>query len=428
MRAHRLTPMVLAVLGALMLSVGSASAATGGVEYLSSFNAPGAGFAEPDGISVNQSNGDVYVADRGHALDVFNSAGIFQSALTGPAFEGLNDAAIDEATGKIFVANDALNVEVYSASGVYETTWTGSNTPQGGLGGRGNDDHVAVDNSKSPSDPSAGDVYVAVGSSTNIGGSEGVVDKFNAKGEYLSQINGAERPEGAFAWEELDGITVNSSGDVYVFEGHGVVDEFSPEGKYMRRLAGLPPGVRDVAVNGTSGDLYVVDGSTVDLFNSSDEVQAQLLGTTGGPFTEPLGVGIDESSGDAYLSDGGPKIVDVFGPASLPPAPNTEAESSDTGTSVTLNGSLNPGGVNTSFLFSYNRGTTSCAGSTTSVASAGSGSSPVHEEATIVVEPNTQYTFCVYALVGELARAGSPITLTTPALKPTVEAPAPPRL
>ncbi len=442
MRAHRLTLTVLVTLGTLMLGAGSASAATGGLEFLSSFGActgpggtcePGQFVNNPSEIAVDQSSGDVYVVDAGQALDIFNSAGVFQSALTGPRFEGLLlDAAVDEATGQIFVSNDPFHsrneageVEVFSSSGAYEATWTGSNTPQGGFDIEGFD-FVAVDNSKSPSDPSAGDVYVATGANYNVlhNLGRGYVDKFNTNGEYLSQFNGAERPEGPFAHEGLRGITVDSHGDVYVFEaGSAVVSKFGPEGKYISRLT-VAPGVADVAVNGASGDVYVVDGAAVDLFDSSGVLQGQLLGTAGGFFTAPLGIALDEASGDAYVSDGGPKVVDEFGPASLPPEPTIdEAPSADTGTSVTLHGSLNPGGVSTSYYFSYDQGT-SCLGNTTPIADAGSGENPVDEQATVSVEPATQYTVCFYALVGKLARASSLLTFTTTGLKPTVEAPS----
>jgi hypothetical protein len=411
-----------------LLAAASAAAATGGLEFLSSFNRPGAGFGD---VAVNQSNGDVYVVDSG-AVDVFNSASVFQSAFA----VGANDVAVDEATGQIFVTNhvpgssESSDVEVFSASGVYETTWTGSNTPsdQEGLGGRG-EDFVAVDNSKSPSDPSAGDVYVAIQSSTRSGGSEGLVDKFNAKGEYLSQFSGVERPESYFNWLELGGITVDSSGGVYVFEkgfgmtgqgeGSPVVDEFSPEGKYMRRVTGMPQ-MRGFAVNG--GDIYAVAGSNVYLFDSSGALEGELLGAPSGPFSEPLAMAFNEAAGDSYVPDGGSEAVDVFGPASMPPAPSTDPPSAVTGTSLVMHGDLNPGGVSTKYFFSYKQGA-SCEGNTTALSSAGSGGGDVNEEASLTgLEPDAEYTYCVYAVVGDMASAGAPVTVTTTALAPTIEA------
>jgi hypothetical protein len=413
----------LATLATLALGAGTASAATGGLEYLSSFNAPGAGFSEPSSVTVDQSNGDVYVVDpRVGAVDVFDSAGVYQSALTGPFGQRLLNAAVDEATGQVFVSNEAGDVEVFSSAGVHEATWTGSNTPQGVLGGR-DIQYVAVDNSKSPSDPSAGDVYVATGSTGRYQGEPGLVDKFNVKGEYLGQFTGSGGPEGIFGWEEIRGIAVGSNGEVFVLErGSSVVDEFSPEGKYIRRMVGPPSGGQAVAVNGADGDIYFVDGSTVYLFNLAGELQAQIFGTGKGPFSEPAGIAFDESSGDAYLSEGATKLMDRFGPAPLPPQPSTEAPSDDTGTSVMLNGELNPGGVSASYFFSYAKGTTTCAESSTSITEAGSGSSPVHEELMLSVEPDTQYTVCIDTLIGETSRVGPPVTFTTKALKPTVEA------
>ncbi|MGH2853876.1 MAG: hypothetical protein ACRDLF_06755 [Solirubrobacteraceae bacterium] len=418
----------LATIAVSLLAAATAGAAAGGLEFLSSFNAPGAGFADPNAIAVNQSNGDVYVVDNARAVDIFNSAGVFQSALTGPAFEGLvNDVAVDEATGQIFVVNYALQVEVYSSAGVHEATWTGSNTPLGDLGARGND-YVAVDNSQSPSDPSAGDVYVAVGKDTSAfrDAGEGVVEKFNAEGEWLSQFNGAERPEGPFPSrveepEGLGGITVDSNGDVYLFEqASGVIDQFGPEGKYLHQLTALP-GVRYVAAPAGGSGVYAVAGANVYLLDASGALQWQLLGTANGPFSEPAAIAGNEATGDAYLSEGGPKVVDRFGPASLPPAPSTEPPTGNVGTSVVAHGELNPGGVSTGYFFSYGKGT-SCVGNQTALSSAGSGSSAVSEEATLALEPDTQYTYCLSAVVGEIARAGSPVTFTTTALAPAIEA------
>jgi DNA-binding beta-propeller fold protein YncE len=431
---RRVTLAGLATLATLTFGAGSASAATGGLESLSSFSGPIANFLVPSGLAVNQTNGDVYVAEGETAYDggtqslyVFSSEGSLKTTLQAHnhANYKLNGISVSTATGRIYVAEDgAGRVILFNAAGAVEGEWEGLGTPQGEFDRRyGLNVEVAVDNSTSHADVSAGDVYV-------LDSNAGVVDKLSPEGteeKYLSQFNGGETPAGSFPGEGgLDGIAVDASGDVYVSDSvDHVVDVFSPEGKYLRQLTGMTsPG--SIAINGADGDVYVVDDASglVDVFNATGEPQGALVGPSSGFFTTPRGIAVNETSGEVYVLDAGTKAVDGYGPASqpLPPQPNTEAPSSDMGTSVTLNGTLNPGGVGTNYFFSYDESATSCAGHLTPITGAGSGASPVHGEATIAVEPDTQYTVCVYALVGQMAHVGPPVTFTTTALKPTVEA------
>ena len=98
---------------------------------------------------------------------------------------------------------------------------TGASTPAGffsfPMGVYGTPAAVAVDNSKSLSDPSAGDLYV-------MDAGHGVIDKFSPSGEYLSQI-------ADFGSHELLGLAVDADGIVRVDLATGktnevVVDEF----------------------------------------------------------------------------------------------------------------------------------------------------------------------------------------------------------
>ena len=72
---------------------------------------------------------------------------------------------------------------------------------------------IAVDNSTSPSDPSAGDLYV-------MDAGHGVIDKFSPDGEYLSQITGFAPATGS-SERELLGLAVDASGTVRVDLGPG---------------------------------------------------------------------------------------------------------------------------------------------------------------------------------------------------------------
>ena len=116
--------------------------------YTSSFGSEGEGegqFKEPQGVAVNEATGNVYVVDRGNGrVEEFSSTGLVIGEIRGGA----------SPTGR-FVG------------------------PTG----------IAVDNSGSPLDPSAGDVYV-------VDQGHDVIDKFSAGGGYEGQLTGT--PEGSF--------------------------------------------------------------------------------------------------------------------------------------------------------------------------------------------------------------------------------------
>jgi DNA-binding beta-propeller fold protein YncE len=152
-------------------------------------------FSNPNGIAVEESTGDVYVADIGtdtvYKFDAsgnpVNFASLGSNALTG-------------------IATEAKSFSFP----------TGYGSPAA----------IAVDNSKSPSDPSAGDLYV-------MDAGHRVIDKFSTEGQYVSQmtsfpLEGEPAPAG-----ELLGLGVDGSGTVHVFSmneslssGRILIDEF----------------------------------------------------------------------------------------------------------------------------------------------------------------------------------------------------------
>ncbi len=142
-------------------------------------------FSNPNGIAVDESTGDVYVADigtqtvykfdaSGNSVNFTAGAGTGTNALTGIPAQSGNPA------------------ELFSFPNVYGTPAA-----------------IAVDNSKSPSDPSAGDLYV-------MDGGHSVIDKFSPEGAYLSQIGGFPPSYGDPEGERLLGLGVDGSGTVHV--------------------------------------------------------------------------------------------------------------------------------------------------------------------------------------------------------------------
>lgn len=99
---------------------------------------------------------------------------------------------------------------------------------------------------------------------------------------------------------------------------------------------------------------------------------------------------------------------------STAPSATTGAAGSVTGTGATLNGTVNPAGQMTSYHFEY--GTDTTYGTSTSDASAGSGSSDVAAVASIAgLSPNTTYHFRIVAVNATGTTRGADHTFTTPA-------------
>ncbi len=261
---------------------------------------------------------------------------------------------------------------------------------------------VAVDDSASLlTDPSSGDVYVV-----NTG--HDVIDKFSATGEYLGELKGP--PSEAF--ESVEGVTVDTAGNVWVWgtgkyvegtsienndhllftfddaaengfvslqqtarTGSGtnfpafVVDTVSNDlffatnsyGLLKMSIAGIfleeeVDGfdfreTKGLAVEGSSGRFYVDAGESVSVFEAGGG-QFKLQPTFGsGNLTAGRGLAVDSSTGAVYVADVGSDTVAKF---TLLPSVATEAPSGLTGTSATLDGTVDPNGeAVTSCEFEY---------------------------------------------------------------------------
>jgi hypothetical protein len=145
-------------------------------------------------------------------------------------------------------------------------------------------------------DQSSGAVYVTESNFFELG--QGVVDKFNATGEYAKvQIKGAKIPsQKTFSLGFASGVAVDNStgatkGDVYVADTeNGVLDRFSEAGVFLCQITGKTPASAEEEeheCNGAAGSL-TPDGSI-----------------------KPSGVAVD-ISGDVYLADGEHRVIDKF--------------------------------------------------------------------------------------------------------------------
>ena len=130
---------------------------------------------------------------------------------------------------------------------------------------------------------SKGDVYVVDGQSTSR------VEEFSAAGAFITKwgTNG----EGAGEMNFPVGIAIaaggSDAGDVYVADaGNRRVDEFGPEGKFIRTWG-----------------WGVKDGKLEFEICTASCRKGQPHGEDEGGFENPVGVAVDPSSGDVYVSD-----------------------------------------------------------------------------------------------------------------------------
>jgi DNA-binding beta-propeller fold protein YncE len=375
-------------LGALWLGASPASALSTHV-FSSSFGTQGSGVGQvssPQGVAVNQATGDVYVADTGNArVDEFSSSGTFIRAWGWGVLDGASS---------------------------FETCTT---TCQAGVSGSGAGQFttpafIAVDNSAGAS---AGDVYVG-----DTG--DNLVTKFDSNGGLVSswgtggQLNGSTATDGPFG--SLAGIAVDSSGTLDVFDTNTRMFEFAQDGTFSTDFTtargtdshglGVDSAGNFFKVNGddtvekftastdfgqvtanssttgltvdpSSGDLYVDHGgSAIDHYAFDGSGNVIGSGCTPAPFsgcpaTDSFGSGslsgaaglaVDSASGNVYAADTGNQRVDIFIPVILPIVATT-APSNVSQTTATLNGTVNPGGVQlTDCHFDY--GTTTAYGQT----------------------------------------------------------------
>jgi DNA-binding beta-propeller fold protein YncE len=368
------------------------------------------------------------------ALLAFGSVAAFAAAEVHPqvggfgSFSNPNGIAVDESSGDVYVADIGTStVYKFDANGspvdffaLASNALTGSGTPAGSFSfpsSYGTPAAIAVDNSKAASDPSAGDLYV-------MDAGHGVIDKFSPSGEYLSQIAGFTPGAGSAKDNELLGFAVDPSGDIRADVsagidtnevGHIAIDVFDdseanhliarqfthqktlgsdvpetfqgahgfavgPTGddyllyescscvaKLGQQLAKLgkvdKPTSGDVAIaaDPATGHVYVDNQALISewdtgAMNGSQERGQQagypewagvLIGTNFGSLSagssEQGGIAVNGTSGEIYVSDPGAGKVDVF--ASEAPAVIAGSASSVTKEKAVLNGTVDPRGV-----------------------------------------------------------------------------------
>ncbi len=355
----------------LLLAFG-ATAAHAELNFNSTFGENGEGKLDaPQGIGVDQTtldptSGDVYVADTGNArVEQFSSTGEFLSAWGWGVADGENAPE---------VCTSACHAGI----------------PGSGAGQFNAPISIAVN---SASGPAQGDVYV--GDSAN-----NVIDEFSPSGSLLGTITG---PSAGNAFHTVEGVAVDGEGNLWVVDdGTDNVYEFSSAGALLNQFydnyggtlaiatdpaggvylirgageterwtpaaitAGAPEPVDShqgtgLAIDPSSGDLYVDLGASIDQWGPSSESLGNFgSGSLGhgsqmayNPNVTLPGAG---GPGALYVADENDNRVAVFVPP-VPAAPTvvggSEAATGITSASATLEASINANGLDTTYYFEY---------------------------------------------------------------------------
>ena len=249
------------------------------------------------GVAIDQSEGDVYVAElNGSTIRKYTAAGALVSsfgtnghvATSGYAPWGL---AVDQSSHDLYVTSEfSATIHKLDASGKPVTSF-GENGVLNGPRAIG----VAVD-------PLNGNLYLA-----NFNAGE--VEIFSSSGSPIGEFSSDQvtRP-----W----GIAIDSSGRVYLdgggYEGGGnALERFSE--------SGTPEGVEQtgafqgIGIDPTTQDVYATEVGEVAEYGPGAETQIARFGS--GVVNDAWGVAVNGSTEDLYVGTYYGSSVDVFGPA-----------------------------------------------------------------------------------------------------------------
>jgi NHL repeat len=360
--------MAQACLARVSLSVCALTLALGGATAhaqlapLFSIGTPGSGsgqFQTPIGVAVQQSNGDIYVADSANArIQKFDANGKFKGAWgwgvkdgkaraevckrnclpgipgSGPGqFANPTSIAIGTKPEKVYVGDAGNNVVLqFTSNGRFKATIDGSTTPNGHFSIVAG---VAVDQS--------GNLWVADGGTNNI-------IEFDTRGRFVQIWTD---PFG-----QTLGIAVDSTNNaVYLIRGSQATERFTLTGENETIVdGGLAVAL---GIDPQTGNLYVDHGGDVAVY---DLTGTQLQSFSLAPTTNSQGIafhslsspGGAKAKGNLYASDASNDDVLVFGPP--PPGPPIVSAESASGTGLTtatLKAVIVPLGLPTTCTFQF---------------------------------------------------------------------------
>lgn len=277
------------------------------------------------GLAIDQSNGDVYVAQlNGGSVRKFTSTGNPISSFGGGtgeiSFGGPWGLAVDQNSHDLYVSNGGNAVYKFDSEGNPVSSF-GSN----GQLGVANCIGVAVD-------PVNGDLYVA--------NAEGKVEVFTSSGVPVREFTTG--PVTAPL-----GIAVDAAGRVYV-DGGGYIgggpglERFNESG--TREGMVEPGGFQGVTIDPATDDVYTTQGGELAEYSPGGETLISQFG--GGVVNDAWGVGVNETTGEIYTATYYGSSVDAFGPTVIIPnvTSNPPTLASVDHTTAVLTGQIDPAG------------------------------------------------------------------------------------
>jgi phosphodiesterase/alkaline phosphatase D-like protein len=459
MKNHKFaSPVVVfaAVLAASATFVCSSSFAV--VGHVPRLFSPFGSFTHATGIAVDQSSGNVFVADSGaNDVRVFDAegggpAGGLPAVLTGvqtPAgafdflFEGsfpepvgvavdsacwqhgLSGAgctSFDPSNGAIYVTDTEHNVvDKFRVNGSGEYEYVCQFTGFGFVGSaclkneptvQANPTQVTFSEPIGVAVDREGNVYIAdYGSSA--------IYEFNAAGEDVGKIPSPPELNPEAGLQPQD-IALDAKGDLYVrgFQpSAGVVklkrSGFTGAGESEQVIVPTHGNPQGMTFNQSAGALFVGFNSFVSEYNEAGEAQgsfgAELVNS-------PKGMAVNETTGDIYVVNGGGVTVDVFSPLVELPSATTGAATDIEPTSATVEGTVNPESKTLEASCEVQYGTSVAYGQTVACApeKVGTGNEPVPVTASLAgLLAGTAYHYRVVAVNSNGANPGPDATLTT---------------
>jgi hypothetical protein len=341
--------LALALAGSILLGglplAGAQAQATIGYRYTSGAFGPfpsgltGVAVDNSAGSIHENLAGDVYIADSGGEIRRFGAGGLplpFPQGAKQLLVPGADRVAVDNSgdssTGDLYVTVPGEG----AAGAVEKVDIDGLGEPEPWVSGLASPTGIAVDG--------AGNVYVAQYSAGNV-------LEFSSAGKALN--GGKPVVEGL---DDPMGVAVDAQGDLYVANesAMGTVElKLAGGGGFSTAITVDPESGVDVAVDSSTGDVFIDGGEAVEQFNAAGE----LIGL---PFAAAVGVlpldsggghsstvAESRATGDVYRTewgpyspDGGSEALVIAEPGEIPAAPITEPAVPPSGAET---GGPNPG-------------------------------------------------------------------------------------
>jgi hypothetical protein len=231
--------------GLVCIIIGGTSVAAAAMVGFGSEGTGADQFIEPNGVAINQSNGDAYIADRNNdRVEKFSSTGNFLMAWGWGVADGITKAT-QTCTTTCFMG-----------------------LPGSGTGQLSGPEGIAVDSN--PLSPAYEDVYVEDRSDLRV-------EKFGPDGIFILMFGGeVNRTNVKLRQEEetnSESVTVSEAEENICTAASNDICQAGTEGTHNGQFQGLDG--RSIAV-GADGNVYVGDENRVQEFNSEGAYKAQI--------------------------------------------------------------------------------------------------------------------------------------------------------